>query len=354
MQEKSQNTETGEKSEVGEGSKVFRLPLTFFSKDIDENKSSKSPFTFKEGTILVDLDLFHCIISIIEKSEEYCFIVTPFLDPFSEWENVWKKFDEADDNGKKLFFILKKPKNNEGLKNEGFKKDLEEDRKKIEIIKKDFNRKFDLFLVDNLHSKIYLNEKHVLITSINFKKYATEKNHEIGCLIDDPDISKQIVNNIIIRMLKKNKNTEHFEGKWADWIKKRISNNNILDDKSDNNDSPSVESSLDESKNDIPDNNDSLLCEPKVDSNNSEDKKQGYCTTNSDNKLLTIRSLLKELLIKSNKEDNVNLLSQLSKQLMNKYTFNRKDRWASDKNMLMRDAKINKDIYEWALENIKL
>jgi hypothetical protein len=51
MQEESQNAETGEKPVVGEGGKGFRMPLTFFSEDIDENKSSQSGYNAEKFEI---------------------------------------------------------------------------------------------------------------------------------------------------------------------------------------------------------------------------------------------------------------------------------------------------------------
>jgi len=324
------------------------LPLTFFSEDTDENKSSKSAFTFNKGKILVDYELLDCINNIIKTSEKYCFIVTPFLESLSKWVNLGKLFDEIYDDGKKIFFILKKPSNE--FNDARYKEDCE----KIEIIKKEFNGKFDLFLVNYLHSKIYLNEKQVLITSINLKTFAIEKNHEIGCLIDDPDISKQIVNNIIIKKMLKDKDTEHTEGKWADWIINKIINGKTIDD----NGSTSDESSIDENKNNNPNNNNDSSCESssnKKSSNNVEHK----INTPENLKLLTMDSLFIEILKKNNKDveenySNTKLLKQFSDQMKSKYTFDRKECWKSNVNILHRWIKVTQDMYEWALENIKL
>jgi len=230
------------------------------SQSADEGgKSSNSACTFKEGTILVDMDLFTCILDIIKKTEKYCFIITPFLETHEKWANLWKLFDDVYNDGKKLFLILKRPIDES--QNDWEK----EDRKRIEIIKNYCNGKFDLFLVNNLHSKIYLNEKQVLMTSFNLRKYTLEMNHEIGCLIDDPNISKQIINNIIIKKMLNDKDTKHLDGKWAEWINNKINNVKNI------NNSQSSKSSHDESNNDNPSG------ESSSDNSNSEDIKQGHC-----------------------------------------------------------------------------
>jgi hypothetical protein len=359
MQEESQNAEIGEKSVGGEGKNGFRLPLTFFGENTDENKSQNDIGNYiyfqphfalekSEGAIFYNEDLEYCIFNIIKSSEKYIFLVSPFIDSVIHWQKLKRDIIDAYNNGKKIFIILKKPKEKSTEDKDN------NDWKKIDEIIKNLRDKIELFLVDYLHAKIYLNEKKVLITSANLESYVFEKNHEIGCLIEDTAVSKWIVDSVIIKEILKSDNVEHTnKGKWAEWIIDKINNGKTIDDNLENNDSPSVEASLDKNKNDNMDNINNPPCESKIDDNGSEDKKQECCTTNSDNKLLTIDDLFKELLIRSNKNDDVNLLGQLSKQLMNKYPFERKDRWASNKNMLQRYAKISRDVYEWALENIR-
>lgn len=42
----------------------------------------------------------------------------------------------------------------------------------------------NLFLIKNLHSKIYVNEDSILITSMNLYEYSQINNHEIGVKLD--------------------------------------------------------------------------------------------------------------------------------------------------------------------------
>jgi phosphatidylserine/phosphatidylglycerophosphate/cardiolipin synthase-like enzyme len=75
-------------------------------------------------------------------------------------------------------------------------------------------------------------------------------------------------------------------------------------------------------------------------------------------KLPTIDELFYKILSKSGKKEkdypDKELLKQFSKLMMNKYTFDRKDRWRDDENILQRWAVVNSDMYDWALENITL
>jgi len=81
------------------------------SQSADEGgKSSKLPFTFKEGRVLINSELIPCILDIIEKSGKYCFLVTPFIESIAYWQELIRYIIEADEAGKKIFFILKKPK----------------------------------------------------------------------------------------------------------------------------------------------------------------------------------------------------------------------------------------------------
>jgi len=261
-----------ELSQFADGRGKGVIPLTFFSESSGEGeKAEESDFTFKGGKILINHELLNCINNIITKTQKYCFIVTPFLESLTKWVNLGNLFDEIYDDGKMLFFILKKP-------SDDFQDEREKsDRDKIETTKKEFNGKFDLFLVDYLHSKIYLNEKQVLITSINLKTYATEKNHEIGCLIDDPNFSKQIVNNIIIKKMLKKDKTEHINGKYSEWIKEVIHNGKIMDNDFNNLNTFSKDLNIEENKNDKPENKENITNETNTNEEVPENKDKGYC-----------------------------------------------------------------------------
>jgi phosphatidylserine/phosphatidylglycerophosphate/cardiolipin synthase-like enzyme len=175
--------------------------------------SLESTFSFKEGTILIDKDLAPCIINIVEKTEKYCFIVTPYVDSFKNWQHFERRLNKAYNDKKMIVFIFK-----EFIENSQNPRE-KENQEKIEEIKNEFKDKFDFFLVDFLHSKIYLNEKQVLITSFNLKTYAKDNNHEIGCLINDPAVSEWIVNNVILKTILEKQDAERIKTKLNEVLK---------------------------------------------------------------------------------------------------------------------------------------
>ena len=136
-----------------------------------------------------------------------------------------------------------------------------------------------------------------------------------------------------------------------------INESNLNVDNINNDNTLSNESSIDKNKNDNLDNNNDSLCESISNNNNSDDIE--HKTKIPENiELLTIENLFYEILKKSNKKEedypDAKLLKQFSVQMMSKYKFERKDCWDSNENILQRRAKINRQMYEWALENIRL
>jgi phosphatidylserine/phosphatidylglycerophosphate/cardiolipin synthase-like enzyme len=150
----------------------------------------------------------------------------------------------------------------------------------------------EFFGLPYFHSKAYITSKTIIITSLNLYEYSQEYNFELGIVL------KETLYNKIIFTLKE-KLTLLF-----DMYK---INKNILD----NLKLPTV---------------DTLFAEiQRISGKNEKDFK------------------------------DAELLTQFSKQMMNKFKFDRKDKWEKDKNMLQRFAVIhNREMYEWALDNIRL
>jgi hypothetical protein len=117
------------------------------------------------------------ILDVLDEAEEFCYFVTPFYEP---WEYLRKRMAIASRKKIKVVFVLK---------------NVEEKLKKhyaglIEELEKDFG--FEVHFIDNLHAKVYLNEKHCLITSMNLYDYSQRTNFETGYRIDDPAECKAI------------------------------------------------------------------------------------------------------------------------------------------------------------------
>jgi hypothetical protein len=168
-------------------------------------------------SILTDHHLVDCIFNIIESSEKYCFIVTPFLK-FEYWAQLTRRLKAASDNKKRVLFILSMPDdNNQWQDDEKMKKDMDNIEKIKQKLNKEYN--FDLFFVKNLHTKIYLNESEILLSSMNLQEWAANNNHEIGCLIKNPEMVKKIVNDVIFKQILRGEK-EYVEGRWSDWLKR--------------------------------------------------------------------------------------------------------------------------------------
>ena len=111
------------------------------------------------------------IISLIESSKDYCFLVTPYYKP---WPILTRTLEKAAALEKKIIFI--------------FRSDiLKEDSKKastkdsIKILLPELNAfGFDIHFIDRLHTKLYLNEKTVILTSMNLYDSSKENNYEVG------------------------------------------------------------------------------------------------------------------------------------------------------------------------------
>jgi phosphatidylserine/phosphatidylglycerophosphate/cardiolipin synthase-like enzyme len=172
-------------------------------------------------------------------------------------------------------------------------REIKKESKKIKIDEfKTAMPKVNFYCVQNFHAKAYITSGTLIITSLNLYEHSQINNFELGIILKNTSYNKMI-------------------GKLLEELRILFEMNNIDMEILDN------------------------------------------------LKLPTINDLFNEILVKSkikNEKDykDAELLTQFSKQMINKYTFDRKDRWNTDENILQRSAKINRTMYEWALENIRL
>lgn len=108
------------------------------------------------------------IQEIITYAKKELFIVSPYIQ-LSEWTSVKDALEHTLNNKEKEVKVLIIAREQKGKK---------ENKALIEI--KEYLDKCRFYLVPDLHSKIYYNEKQALITSMNFFKHSAENNHEIG------------------------------------------------------------------------------------------------------------------------------------------------------------------------------
>jgi hypothetical protein len=135
----------------------------------------------KTNTILNTIEISHELEIMIQSSYKYLVFVSPYLKITERLKaKLSEKFKQLDG----CFFVHRK---NELAKSE-----------------KDWISSFSnvhLIGVENLHSKIYLNDKQCLITSMNFYEYSQINNYEIGVKIDrktDKNNYQRVIEEILL------------------------------------------------------------------------------------------------------------------------------------------------------------
>ena len=134
------------------------------------------------------------IIDLIESSKEYCFLVTPY---FKSWPLLTRALERASKNGQNIVFIFR------------FLPEIAH--------MKELNKlyDFDVIFIENMHSKLYLNEKSVIISSMNLYDASKENNYETGYLIDNKRTAKEFYENIIKGDLLSLKPSLAFKGRYS-------------------------------------------------------------------------------------------------------------------------------------------
>lgn len=133
------------------------------------------------------------ILDIINHSKNYLYLMSPYVQLEKEDSPSFfiEKIDDALKNAirkrVRIVFITR---------------DFEDNRENpAEAILEGFIEVgCELFLIPNLHSKIYCNESKVLITSMNMYLHSVLNNAEIGVLIDkenDVEVIKEYIENLI-------------------------------------------------------------------------------------------------------------------------------------------------------------
>jgi len=117
------------------------------------------------------------ITKIIDESKKYCFLVTPY---FYAWEQLNKSLAKAAEQQKKVVFFLRDEPNY-----------VEGGQYYEASIKPLVEYGFDIVYVTNLHAKLYMNEREVLITSMNLYNSSMLNNFEIGTISHDFEYFKR-------------------------------------------------------------------------------------------------------------------------------------------------------------------
>jgi phosphatidylserine/phosphatidylglycerophosphate/cardiolipin synthase-like enzyme len=123
-----------------------------------------------ETRFISDDKILPAIYELIEQAAENLVIVSPYV---SLWGHLSSKLDKA-----KVQPLIIARKNQEG--------------KLDDLIEKMNAHRIELRLVENLHAKIYLNEKKCIISSMNLYEFSTSNSKEIAVIIEDEETLKEI------------------------------------------------------------------------------------------------------------------------------------------------------------------
>jgi len=154
---------------------------------------------------MTNITLNHLISGIISDIiKEYCFIVTPYFQP---WKQLQKILELAASDEKKLFFLFR-----------------DNQRNNPDVLALNSYFGFDVFFINSLHAKIYINEKQALISSMNLFDYSKENNFETGYQITSSFECKTITTNVILGELLKTWVDDKLYGRYSDMIENGLFN----------------------------------------------------------------------------------------------------------------------------------
>jgi hypothetical protein len=104
------------------------------------------------------------IIDLIEESQQYCFLVTPYFTP---WKLLDRALDQAAAQKKRVTLIIR-DEFNSSKRQENF----------ISVVNANRNRGFEVIGLNRLHTKLYLNEKTAILGSMNLFDSSSSNNLE--------------------------------------------------------------------------------------------------------------------------------------------------------------------------------
>lgn len=133
------------------------------------------------------------IIDLIEETRDYCYLVTPYFKP---WTVLERALEKAANRQKRLLFVFRAG-------------NLSPEMRAL-------NERlgFDVYMVNNLHTKLYINERRAIITSMNLYDSSRENNFELGYVIDDSRTLRELKDKIIDRDILSLEPALHLPGKY--------------------------------------------------------------------------------------------------------------------------------------------
>ncbi len=119
------------------------------------------------------------IMTIIDQAKEQLILVSPYNN-IGSWKKLIYRIEKALDRGVKIIWYIRKGEGN------GFN-----DIKKFGI---------HPIVIENLHTKLYMNEKHAIVTSMNLHLYSDNSSIDIGYYINDAKRHEELLEYIDIHL----------------------------------------------------------------------------------------------------------------------------------------------------------
>lgn len=118
------------------------------------------------------------IIELIDESKEYCYLISPYIEP---WTLLERSLEKAARQRKRITFIVRNE--NDTLA-------------RIKTLHATYG--FEFMMFDWLHSKLYCNERRALVSSMNLYDGSQKRNQEIGALFDHPPEANAVLEDYIL------------------------------------------------------------------------------------------------------------------------------------------------------------
>lgn len=160
--------------------------------------------------LVTDSQIGDAVIRIVRDAKKKIVLVSPYNN---HWGELEKELNRARRRGVRIIMHFRRKKNN-----------LDPARNYRDV---------DSFPVDKLHAKIYANENTALVTSLNLTEWAAFNSREIGLLIGDANLCRQIDD--YVRNLTVDDRDDDDWDDWADedaddnaWVRRRNFNFEML------------------------------------------------------------------------------------------------------------------------------
>jgi phosphatidylserine/phosphatidylglycerophosphate/cardiolipin synthase-like enzyme len=145
--------------------------------------------------LLRNHQLSAAIIDLIQDAREYVFLVTPY---FRSWPLLDRALHVASRQEKNIVLILR---------------DIPDNHRLMRQLNADFG--FDVILIANLHTKLYLSERSVIVTSMNLYDASQENNYEVGYQIRNQRTAKEFKDEIIRNDILSLKPAAYLRGRYG-------------------------------------------------------------------------------------------------------------------------------------------